>query len=59
MFVAIVRGQMSQLNRPISTSNPLRGVKFGLGVILLRSSTPSLRVAGFEDEDEYEARCGA
>jgi hypothetical protein len=32
-------------------------VQFGLRAILPHSSTPSLRVAGFEDadEDEYEA----
>jgi hypothetical protein len=36
-------------------------VQFGLGAILPHSNTPSLRVAGFEDEDddedEYEAPC--
>jgi len=35
--------------------NPLRRVQFGLGAVLPHSNTPSLRVAGFEDEDEYEA----
>jgi hypothetical protein len=38
-----------------------RGVQFGLGAVLPHSNTPSLRVAGFEDqdddEDEYEAPC--
>ena len=35
-----------------------RRVEFGLGAVLLHSNTPSLRVAGFEDddEDEYEER---
>jgi hypothetical protein len=32
-----------------------RGVQFGLRAILPHSNTPSLRVAEFEDEDEYEA----
>jgi hypothetical protein len=31
----------------------------GLRAILQHSNTPSLRVAGFEDEDEYEAPCEA
>jgi len=33
--------------------------QFGLGAVLLHSNTPSLRVAGIEDddEDEYEATC--
>jgi len=32
-------------------------MQFGLGAVLPHSNTPSLRVAGFEDddEDEYEA----
>ena len=34
-----------------SSSNP----QYGLGAVLPRSNTPSLRVAGFEDE--YEAPC--
>jgi hypothetical protein len=29
-----------------------RGVQFGLGAVLQHSRTPSLRVAGFEDESE-------
>ena len=38
---------------------PATRVQFGLGAILPHSNTPSLRVAGFEDddEDEYEAPC--
>src|ERR1700733_8313314 len=39
-----------------------RRVQFGLGAVLPHSNTPSLRVAGFEDEDdnedEYEAPSG-
>jgi hypothetical protein len=39
---------------------PAARVQFGLGTVLPHSNTPSLRVAGFEDEDddedEYEAR---
>jgi hypothetical protein len=52
-------GFMPALGRPFSTSNPLRRVQFGLGAARPHSSTPSLRVAGFEDddEDEYEAPC--
>jgi len=34
---------------------PATRVEFGLGAILQHSRTPSLRVAGFEDEDENEA----
>jgi hypothetical protein len=38
---------------------PATRVQFGLGAVLHHSITPSLRVAGFEDEDddedEYEA----
>ena len=36
-----------------------RGVQFGLGAVLHYSNTPSLRAAGFEDddEDENEAPC--
>ncbi|HYZ72711.1 MAG TPA: hypothetical protein VE641_06500 [Chthoniobacterales bacterium] len=29
-------------------------MQFGLGAVLQYSSTPSLRLAGFEDDDEYE-----
>ncbi|HYZ74952.1 MAG TPA: hypothetical protein VE641_17865 [Chthoniobacterales bacterium] len=29
-------------------------VQFGLGAVLQYSSTPSLRLAGFEDEDDDE-----
>ena len=40
---------------------PATRVQFGLGAVLPHSNTPSLRVAGFEDEDddedEYEAPC--
>ena len=32
-----------------------RGVQFQIGAVLQHSITPSLRVAGFEDEDENEA----
>jgi len=32
-----------------------RGVQFGLCAVLPHSNPPSLRAAGFEDEDEYEA----
>jgi hypothetical protein len=31
---------------------------FGLGAVLQHSHTPSLSVAGFEDEDDDEAPCG-
>jgi hypothetical protein len=31
-----------------------RGVQFGLGAVLQYSNTPSLRAAGFEDEDDDE-----
>ena len=43
--------------RPLQHLQPATRVQFGLGAILPRSNTPSLRVAGFEDddEDEYEA----
>jgi len=34
-----------------------RGVQFGLGAVLQYSSTPVLRAAGFEDEDENDAPC--
>jgi hypothetical protein len=30
-------------------------VQFQIGAVLQHSNTPSLRVAGFEDEDENEA----
>jgi hypothetical protein len=33
-----------------------REVQFRLGAVLQRSRTPSLRVAGFEDDDENEAK---
>ena len=62
MLVAIVRGQMPESNRPIGHPQPHgRGVQFGLGAVLQYSNTPSLRAAGFEDEDddEDEAPCEA
>ena len=34
---------------------PATRVQFGLGAVLQYSDTPSLRAAGFEDEDENEA----
>ncbi len=40
-----------------STSLPATRVQFGLGAVLHHSITPSLRAAGFEDEDENEAPC--
>jgi hypothetical protein len=40
--------------RRYSTSNPLRRAQFGLGAVLQYSRTPSLRAAGFEDEDDDE-----
>jgi hypothetical protein len=44
---------------PLQHLQPATRVQFGLRAILLHSNTPSLRVAGFEDEDddedEYEA----
>jgi hypothetical protein len=39
--------------------NTLAAIVRGLRAILQHSNTPSLRVAGFEDEDENEAPCGA
>jgi hypothetical protein len=36
-------------------SLPATWVQFGLGAVLQCSNTPSLRAAGFEDEDENEA----
>jgi hypothetical protein len=33
---------------------PATRVQFGLGALLPHSNTPSLRVAGFEDEDDDE-----
>jgi hypothetical protein len=54
MLVAIVRGQMPELNRPIGHPQPRRGMQFGLGAVLQHSNTPSLRAAGFEDEDDDE-----
>jgi hypothetical protein len=39
---------------PLSIFNPLRGSKLRLGALLQNSNTPSLRVAGFEDDDEDE-----
>ena len=42
-------------NRSPQHLQPATRVQFGLGAILPHSNTPSLRVAGFEDEDEYEA----
>jgi hypothetical protein len=33
---------------------PATRVQFGLGALVQRSDTPSLRVAGFEDEDDDE-----
>jgi hypothetical protein len=38
-----------------SASLPTMRVQFGLGAVLQHSITPSLRVAGSEDEDENEA----
>ena len=41
---------------PKKHSQPrVRGVQFQIGAVLQHSITPSLRVAGFEDEDENEA----
>jgi hypothetical protein len=42
---------------PLQNLQPATRVQFGPGAILPHSNTPSLRVAGFEDddEDEYEA----
>ena len=40
-------------------TQPATRVQFGLGAVLQHSGTPSLRVAGFEDEDENEAPCRA
>src|SRR5258707_9367818 len=42
---------MPESNRAISTSNPLHGCNSDLAQY---SNTPSLRAAGFEDEDEDE-----
>jgi hypothetical protein len=64
VFVHQTANEMSEriICRPFSTSNPIRGCNFGLGAALPHSNTPSLRVAGFEneddDEDEYEAPTG-
>ena len=54
MFVAIVRGQMPESNRPIGHPLPATRAQFGLGAVLQYSNTPSLRAAGFEDEDDDE-----
>jgi len=42
---------MPESNRAISTSNPLRGCNSDFAQY---SNTPSLRAAGFEDEDDDE-----
>jgi hypothetical protein len=42
--------------RLVSTFDPLRGCDSDRAQY---SNTPSLRAAGLEDEDEYEAPCGA
>ena len=39
---------------PIQHLQPATPVQFGLGAALPHSHTPSLRVAGFEDEDDEE-----
>jgi len=54
MFVAIVRGQMPESKRPIGHPLPATRAQFGLGAVLQYSNTPSLRAAGFEDEDDDE-----
>jgi hypothetical protein len=43
---------LNRFDRSFSTSNPLRGCNSDLAQY---SITPTLRVAGFEDEDENEA----
>jgi hypothetical protein len=43
-------GQSSWM-RPESIPNRGRGVQFPIGAVFRHSNTPSLRVAGFEDED--------
>ena len=54
------RGNVAGVERPFRQPQPRgRGVQFGLGAVLPHSNTPSLRVAGFEDEDEDEAPCEA
>jgi hypothetical protein len=60
MLIAIVCGQMPELNRPLGIPNPDAGCNSDLAQY---SNTPTLRAAGFEDEDdddedENEAPCG-
>jgi hypothetical protein len=45
-------GQLWSVPKPA-----VAGCNFGLGAVLRYSNTPSLRVAGFDDEDENEAPC--
>ncbi|HYZ73495.1 MAG TPA: hypothetical protein VE641_10485 [Chthoniobacterales bacterium] len=42
---------------PLQHLQPAARLQFGLGAILQYSSTPSLRLAGFDDEYENEAAC--
>ena len=54
--------QITQISVPgldtvLQYLQPAARVLFGLGAVLQHSHTPSLRVAGFEDEDENEAPC--
>jgi hypothetical protein len=40
---------------PFGAFSPVTLMRFGFGTVFLHFSTPSLHVAGFEDEDENEA----
>ncbi|HYZ73173.1 MAG TPA: hypothetical protein VE641_08840 [Chthoniobacterales bacterium] len=42
------------IRSPFQHLQPATRVQFGLGAVLQYSSTPSLRLAGFEDEDDDE-----
>jgi hypothetical protein len=44
--------EVELIGSPLQHPQPATRVQFGLGAVLHYSNTSSLRVAGFEDEDE-------
>ena len=54
LAIAYIRELQNDPLPPFQHLQPATRVQFGLGAVLQYSSTPSLRLAGFEDEDDDE-----